>query len=378
MKIGVARETAAGERRVALSPEAVERLIQGGHEVAVQAGAGGGARWTDDDYRSAGATVVTGFAELAQASEAVVGVQRPPDEELEALRGKVLIAFLQPLSDPAGIEALEQAGVIAFALEAVPRISRAQAMDALSSQSTVGGYKAVLLAAERLPRFFPMLITAAGTVPPARVLVLGAGVAGLQAIATARRLGAVVSAFDTRPVVKEQVQSLGATFLELELAGEETAGGYAVELTEEQHRREQELVARHLGESDVVITTALVPGRAAPRLVTAAMVASMRPGSVIVDLAAEAGGNCELTEPGEEVERDGVTILGLTNLPSTMPVHASQLLSRNVSALVAHLAEGSGLLIDLDDEITAGACVTPGAVSAPASTVREVAASTGP
>jgi NAD(P) transhydrogenase subunit alpha len=237
-------------------------------------------------------------------------------------------------------------------------------MDALSSQSTVAGYKAVLLAAARLPRFFPMLMTAAGTVKPANVLVLGAGVAGLQAIATAHRLGAVVSAFDTRPVVKEQVESLGATFVDLGVRGEETAGGYAVELTEEQERRQQEELSRRIGESDVVVTTALVPGKPAPRLITRDAVAAMRPGSVIVDLAAEAGGNCELTKPGEDVEAGGVTILGALNLASTMPYHASQLLSRNISALLLHLAPGGELALDFDDEITAGACVARAEVRA--------------
>jgi NAD(P) transhydrogenase subunit alpha len=248
--------------------------------------------------------------------------------------------------------------VIAFAMESIPRITRAQPMDALSSQSTVGGYKAVLLAAERLPRFFPMLMTAAGTVPPAKVLVLGAGVAGLQAIATARRLGAVVTGFDVRPVVKEQVESLGATFLELGVRGEETEGGYARELTpEEQERQQQELAAR-IPDYDVVVTTALVPGRPAPRLIPRAAVEAMRPGSVVVDLASEAGGNCELTEPGSTIEHDGVTIVGLTNLPSTMPFHASQLYARNVAALLQHLAPEGELVLDWNDEITSGAAVT--------------------
>jgi len=270
----------------------------------------------------------------------------------------VLIAFLQPLTDPEGIERLASRGVVAFAMESIPRITRAQPMDALSSQSTVSGYKAALLAADRLPRFFPMLMTAAGTVAPAKVLVLGAGVAGLQAIATARRLGAVVTGFDVRPVVKEQVESLGATFLDLGIRGEETEGGYARELTAEEQRRQQDELARVMAGYDVVITTALVPGRPAPKLIPASTVAAMRPGSVIVDVAAEAGGNCELTEPGEVVERDAVTIVGLVDLPSTMPYHASQLYSRNVAALLQHLAPDGELALDFDDEITAGACVT--------------------
>jgi NAD(P) transhydrogenase subunit alpha len=249
-------------------------------------------------------------------------------------------------------------------MEAVPRITRAQPMDALSSQATVSGYKAVLLAAERLPRFFPMLMTAAGTVAPAKVLVLGAGVAGLQAIATAHRLGAVVAGFDVRPVVREQVESLGASFLDLGIVGEETAGGYARELTEDEQRRQQEALAGRIPEYDVVITTALVPGRPAPRLIPAASVAAMRRGSVIVDLAAETGGNCELTQPSEIAEREGVTIVGLTNIPSTMPYHASQLYARNVSSLLQHLAPEGELALDWDDEITAGACVTREKVAA--------------
>jgi proton-translocating NAD(P)+ transhydrogenase subunit alpha len=248
--------------------------------------------------------------------------------------------------------------VTAFAMESIPRITRAQPMDALSSQATVSGYKAVLLAAERLPRFFPMLMTAAGTVTPAKVLVLGAGVAGLQAIATARRLGAVVSGFDVRPVVKEQVESLGATFLELSVRGEETEGGYARELTPEQQAQQQVELAERIADFDVVITTALIPGRPAPKLIPASAVEAMRPGSVIVDLAAEAGGNCELTRPGEEAEIEGVTIVGLTNLPSTMPYHASQLYSRNVTALVQLLVADGELRLDWDDEVVAGACVT--------------------
>jgi NAD(P) transhydrogenase subunit alpha len=292
-------------------------------------------------------------------AEGVVKVQKPSEEEAGRLReGQVLIGFLEPLTDPAGIDRLAQRGVIAFAMESIPRITRAQPMDALSSQATVSGYKATLLAAERLPKFFPMLMTAAGTVAPAKVLVLGAGVAGLQAVATARRLGAVVTGFDVRPVVREQIESLGANWLDLGVVGEETAGGYAAELTGEQQRQQQEELEARLPEFDVVITTALIPGRPAPKLIPASAVAAMRPGSVVVDLAAEAGGNCELTEPGEEVVREGVTIVGLTNLPSTMPSHASQLYARNVFALLHHLAPEGTLALDWDDEITAGACVT--------------------
>jgi NAD(P) transhydrogenase subunit alpha len=286
------------------------------------------------------------------------------DEVNDLAPGTVLIAFLSPLTDPAGIERLAARGVVAFAMESIPRISRAQSMDALSSQSTVAGYKAVILAADRLPRLFPLLMTAAGTVAPAKVLVVGAGVAGLQAIATARRLGAVVSGFDVRPAVREQVESLGATFLDLGVEGAETEGGYAAELTPEEQARQQAALEERITDMDVVITTALVPGRPAPRLIPAAAVERMRPGSVIVDLAAEAGGNCELTEPGSEVERAGVTIVGYTDLPSRMPYHASQLYARNVSALLLHLAPAGELALDFDDDITAGACVTRQEVTA--------------
>jgi NAD(P) transhydrogenase subunit alpha len=355
MRIGVPRETAAGERRVALIPEVVGKLVPGGFEVLVERGAGEAAAFPDAAYEEAGAQLVDDWADV----EAVVKVQKPSEEEAARLRdGQVLIGFLQPLTDREGIEQLARRGVVAFAMESIPRITRAQPMDALSSQATVSGYKATLLAAQRLPKFFPMLMTAAGTVAPAKVLVLGAGVAGLQAVATSRRLGAVVTGFDVRPVVREQIESLGASWLDLGVVGEETEGGYAQELTEEQQRRQQEELEARVPEFDVVITTALIPGRPAPRLVPASAVAAMRPGSVVVDLAAEAGGNCELTEPGEEVVREGVTIVGFTNLPSSMPFHASQLYARNVSALLQHLAPEGELALDWDDEITAGACVT--------------------
>ena len=304
-------------------------------------------------------------AEVLAGAGAVVRVGRPSADEVAELEpGTVLIGFLAPLSDPEGIERLAARGVVAFAMESIPRTTRAQAMDALSSQSTVAGYKATLLAADRLPRLFPLLMTAAGTVAPAKVLVLGAGVAGLQAIATARRLGAVVSGFDVRPAVREQVESLGASFLDLGVTGAETEGGYAAELSPEQQAQQQAALEERIPDMDVVITTALIPGRPAPKLIPAAAVERMRPGSVIVDLAAEAGGNCELTEPGEEVERDGVTIVGYTDLASRMPYHASQLYARNVSALLLHLAPGGELALDFEDEITAGACVTGREVTA--------------
>ena len=354
MRIGVPKETASGERRVALVPELVTKLTESGIDVVVEAGAGEAASFTDEAFREAGAELGDPWA-----AEVVAKVRKPSDEELGRLReGQVLIGFLQPLTDQEGIERLASRGVTAFAMESIPRITRAQSMDALSSQATVSGYKAVVLAADRLPKFLPMLMTAAGTVAPAKVLVIGAGVAGLQAIATARRLGAVVSGFDVRPVVKEQVESLGAKFLELGVVGEETEGGYARELSEEEQRRQQEELEARIGDFDVVITTALIPGRPAPRLIPRSAIESMRPGSVIVDLAAEAGGNAELTQPDEEVSHDGVTILGPTNLPSSMPSHASQLYARNVSALVQHLAPEGELKLDFEDEITAGACVT--------------------
>ncbi len=356
MRIGVAKETAPGERRVALVPEVVTRLTGSGFDVLVEKGAGTEASFTDEAYSEAGASLVDSV--LGQA-EGIVKVQKPTADEAGKLRqGDVLIAYLEPLTDKEGIERLADAGVVAFAMESIPRITRAQPMDALSSQATVSGYKGALLAAERLPKFFPMLTTAAGTVPPAKVLVLGAGVAGLQAIATARRLGAVVSGFDVRPVVKEQVESLGASFLDLGIRGEETAGGYATELTPEQQAQQQSELEKRLPDFDVVITTAAIPGRPAPKLIPASAVRAMRPGSVIVDLAAETGGNCELTKPGEEVDEGGVSIVGFTNLPSTMPTHASQLYARNVSALLTHLAPDGELKLDFDDEITAGACVT--------------------
>jgi NAD(P) transhydrogenase subunit alpha len=359
MRVGVAKETVPGERRVALVPETVGRL-GAGVEVVVEQGAGVEAGFADSAYAEAGATIGDPWG-----ADVLVKVAPPTAAEAARLHeGQVLVAFLAPLSDPEGIERLTAAGVHGLALEAIPRITRAQPMDALSSQATVGGYKAALIAADRLPRFLPMLMTAAGTIPPAKVLVLGAGVAGLQAIATARRLGAVVSAFDVRPAVREQVESLGATFLDLGVQGEETEGGYARELTPEQQAAQQaELQARIPG-FDAIVTTAAIPGRPAPTLVTAEAVRGMRPGSVIVDLAAETGGNCELTRPGEVVEEGGVTIVGTTNLPSTMATHASQLLSRNMQAILALLVNEGELALDWEDEIVAGACVTRKEVAA--------------
>jgi NAD(P) transhydrogenase subunit alpha len=354
MRVGVPKEISDGEHRVALIPDAVARLE--GSTVAVEQGAGADAGFPDSAYAEAGAELV---ADAFLGADAVVKVAPPTGAEIERLQsGQVLVSFLQPLTDKERLEALRTRGVLGFAMESIPRTTRAQAMDALSSQATVSGYKAVLLGADRLPRFLPMLTTAAGTIAPARTLVLGAGVAGLQAIATARRLGSVVSGFDVRPAVKEQVQSLGASFLDLGVVGEETEGGYARELTPEEQQHQLEALGERIPEFDLVITTAAIPGRPAPRLIPAAAVERMRPGSVIVDLAAETGGNCELTRPGEIADVGGITIIGLLNLPSTMPTHASQLYSRNVTSLLELLAPGGELTLDWDDEIIAGACVT--------------------
>ena len=350
------RETTPGERRVALVPETVGRLAKSGNEVIVERGAGEASSFPDRMYTEAGGTIGD-----AWDAELVLKVARPSDEELARLRkGAVLIAFLSPLTNHNLVRELGRRRVTALSMDAIPRITRAQPMDALSSQATVAGYKAVLLAAVALPRFFPMLTTAAGTIAPAKAFIIGAGVAGLQAIATARRLGAVVEAFDTRPVVREQVQSLGAKFLEVDL-GEtgEGAGGYAKELSEEAHRKEVQLLAKAVKENDIVITTAAIPGRPAPKLITAEMVRSMKPGSVIVDLAAETGGNTELTQAGKVIDVDGVRIDGTTNLPSTMPYHASQMYSRNIQSLLGLLITKEGKLnLDMNDDVIKGTVIT--------------------
>src|SRR5215216_6731292 len=357
MNVSVPKETASGERRVALVPEVVERLGRGGVEVTIEAGAGAEAHYPDAGYEQAGAKLGDGYS-----GQVVAKVAPPSAEEISRLQqGSVLIGFLAPLTAADTVRALAEAGVTSFAMEAIPRISRAQSMDALSSQATVGGYRAAQIAAQELPRFFPMLTTAAGTVRPAKVLVLGAGVAGLQAIATTRRLGAVVQAFDVRAAVKEQIESLGARFLELDLGLEdaEAAGGYARQLTDEEQQRQRELLAEEIGKVDAVISTAAVPGRPAPLLVIEDGVRNMKPGSVIVDLAAETGGNCELTEAGETVVKHDVTIVGPLNLPSSMPDHASQLYAKNVQSLIELMVSDEGRLeLDFDDEIIAGACIT--------------------
>lgn len=358
MVVGVPKETYPGERRVALTPAVLDSLKRSGIEVLVERGAGEQAGFSDEAYEAKGARSGTRDDVFAQA-EIVVQVRAVTAnlpqglDDLKRLRpGQVLVGLFDALWAGGEIDRLAETGVMAFALDLMPRISRAQSMDALSSMATVAGYKAVVLAAERLPKMFPMLMTAAGTIPPARVFVIGAGVAGLQAIATARRLGAVVEAYDVRPAVKEQVQSVGARFLELPLeAVGEDAGGYAREQDEEFQRRQRELMARVVASSDVVITTASVPGRRAPLLVTREMVAAMHPGSVIVDLAAERGGNCELTRPDEEVLFRGVTILGPSNLPATVPYDASQMYARNLAAFLAHLVQEGKLRLDGEDPI---------------------------
>jgi H+-translocating NAD(P) transhydrogenase subunit alpha len=364
MKIAVPRETAEGETRVALTPQIVGQLAGDGVEVLVQAGAGEGSSNLDEAYRDAGATIVPDAAALYGQANVVLRVGRPSDEEVEMLReGTVLIGTLGTLARPELAEKLAKRGVTAISMDAIPRITRAQSMDTLSSQATVGGYKAVLIAAERLPKFFPLLTTAAGTIRPARGIIMGAGVAGLMAIGTARRLGAVVEATDVRPAVKEQVESLGGTFIEVEMTDEEkaqaeTSGGYAREMSDDYKRRQAELIAERVREADFVITTALIPGRPAPKLVTEEMVRSMKPGSVIVDMAAEMGGNCELTEAGKEVVRHGVRIIGITNLPATMPGSSTQMYAKNLQTLLKHLISDGEIALDFSDEITRGATIT--------------------
>ncbi|MFL5487257.1 MAG: Re/Si-specific NAD(P)(+) transhydrogenase subunit alpha [Gemmatimonadaceae bacterium] len=371
MLIGVPREIASGERRVALVPEVVPQLTRAGHRVVIERDAGLRAGFTDDLYRSAGCDVVDSLEEIYSTAQMILKVQRPGrdensgEAELDMLKeGTVLIGLLQPAADPALFQQLAERDIIACSMELVPRTTRAQMMDALSSQSTVAGYKAVLLAANSLQKFFPMLMTAAGTVRPARVLVIGAGVAGLQAIATARRIGAVVEAFDTRPVVKEQVKSLGATFVELDVHVEDAqdAGGYAKELSERHIRREKELIHSRALQTDVIITTALIPGKPAPRLIDAETVRAMRPGSVIVDLAGEQGGNCELSVPGETVIRHDVTIIAPLHISSELAYHASQMYAKNIAAFVTLVAPKGELDLNFGDDIIDAVCITANGV----------------
>ena len=361
MNVVVLRETQPGEARAALMPESVKKLVDLKCTIQVERSAGLAAARTDDDYREAGAEVSADREALLAGADVLAAVNRPSAEDFARLKnGAVVIGFLRPLDEPAALLPALDRGVTTFSVELIPRITRAQAMDALSSMATVAGYKAVLIGAAHIPRMFPLLMTAAGTVPPARVLVLGAGVAGLQAIATARRLGAVVEGYDVRAAAGEQVKSLGATFLEVDLGGIKTedAGGYAVELSDEAMNRGRALIAEHAKSADVVITTAQVPGRRAPLLMTEEAVNGMKRGSIIVDLAGSTGGNCALSQADVTVERDGVTIVAPTNLPATVPVHASQLYSRNVTAFLTPLIKNGELQIDMNDDVVGPSCVT--------------------
>ncbi len=360
MKVGVPKEIVSNERRVALAPDIVKKLIEAGVEVLVEKGAGEAASLLDSAYQEAGCKMVADAATLYKDSDIILKVQKPEPAELKMLKeGSVLIASLQPLVNHDLVKQLAQKKITSFSMDAIPRIARAQRMDVLSSMSSITGYKAVLIGASKLGKYLPMMMTAAASMPPAKVLVLGAGVAGLQAIATAHRLGALVEAFDVRPVVKEQVESLGATFVELEeTAAAEDAGGYAKELSEDHAQREKELIQKHAEASDIIITTALIPGRPAPILITKEAVAGMKPGSVIVDLAAETGGNCELTKPGEEIMEHGVTIIGPLNLASDMAMQASQLYSRNISGLLLLILKEGQLNLDFEDVIVNDCCIT--------------------
>lgn len=364
MKIAIAKEIEVGENRVAMSPDGVARLVKQGIEVWVESGAGERAFFPDAAYAEVGAQIVHDAQYLWESADILLKVSPPRDREHQSeitmLRsGATLISFLNPLGDPDLIQRLAERQITAFAMEMIPRTTRAQSMDALSSQANIAGYKAVLLGATAMPGLFPMMTTAAGTIPPAKVFIIGAGVAGLQAIATARRLGAVVEAFDIRPAVKEEVQSLGAKFVEVPLEEETTAaGGYAKEVSEAAKERSRQVIADHVKQSDVVITTAQVPGRKAPLLVSEEMVMQMKPGSVIVDLAAEQGGNCACTHPGKNIVAHGVTIVGPINLPASMPIQASKLYGKNLLSLLQHLIKDGELQLNFEDEITGGTCVT--------------------
>jgi len=361
MNIAVLNETGPNEARVALMPDSAQKLVALKASVSIESGAGIGAARTDDDYRGVGATVVADRNALLADADVLVVVSRPSEEDFKRMKkGAVVLGFLRPLDEPAKLTPALENGLTTFSMELVPRITRAQAMDALSSMATVAGYKAVLLGADRIPRMFPLLMTAAGTVPPARVLVLGAGVAGLQAIATARRLGAVVEAYDVRAAAGEQVRSLGAKFLEVDLGGIETEdkGGYAVELSEEALKRGRDLIAEQAKTADLIITTAQVPGRRAPVLMDEPAVAAMKRGSVVIDLAGATGGNVTVSKADEIVERNGVVIMAPTNLPGTVPVHASQLYSRNVTSFLTLVIKDGELHIDMEDNIVGPSCVT--------------------
>ncbi len=359
MKLGFPSEQEHGERRVAVTPETVKRYCGKQVDVLIERGAGRGAFISDDQYAVAGAEIVPEPGALREQADVLVSIHPPNDEAIEALSGKTVAALLDPLRQLERIRALADGGVISLSLDLIPRITRAQSMDVLSSMSTLAGYKAALLGANALPRITPMMMTAAGTLRPAQALVIGAGVAGLQAIATAKRIGAVVTAVDVRPAVGEQVESLGAKFVAMEVEHAEDAGGYATDLGEEFYRQEQEILAPHVQRSDLVVTTALIPGRPAPVLITGEMVKGMRPGTVIVDLAAAGGGNCTLSKPDETVEAGGVTVLAPTDLPARMPVHASTMLARNVSSYLFELVDEEGRFsLDMDNEVVAGTLVT--------------------
>src|SRR5688500_11272090 len=361
MNVVILREMLKGEARVALVPDSVVKLVGLQAKVLIESDAGLGAARTDDDYKQAGAEIGTSRERLLELADILVCVNRPATADLEQLKsGAILLGFLRPLDEPKALQPAVAHGLTTFAMELVPRITRAQSMDALSSMATVAGYKSVLIGADFIPRMFPLLMTAAGTVPPARVLVLGAGVAGLQAIATARRLGAVVEAYDVRAAAGEQVRSLGAKFLEVDLGGLKTedAGGYAVELSEEALKRGRDLIAEHAKTADLVITTAQVPGRRAPLLVTEEAVNGMKRGSAVIDLAGSTGGNCALSKPDKVIERNGVSIMAPTNLAATVPVHASQLYSRNVTSFLSLLIKDGELNINLEDDVVGPSCVT--------------------
>ncbi|MFW5666444.1 MAG: Re/Si-specific NAD(P)(+) transhydrogenase subunit alpha [Coleofasciculus sp.] len=360
MKIALVKEIEVGENRVALIPDIVARLVKQGLEIWVENGAGEASFFSDRAYEEAGATLVSDPGKLWAEADVIVKVGIPKDDEINQMReDSTLISFLSPLGKPDVAQKLANRKVTAFSMELIPRTSRAQSMDALSSQAGVAGYKAVLIAAAALPKFFPMLTTAAGTIKPSKVFILGAGVAGLQAIATARRLGAMVEAFDIRPAVKEEVQSLGAKFVEVDLQEDTVAeGGYAKEVSDAAKQRTQEVIAEHVKQSDVVITTAQVPGKKAPLLVTEEMVQQMTPGSVIVDLAAEQGGNCAVTEAGKDIVRHGVTVIGPINVPSSMPTHASQMYAKNISTLLQYLVKEGQLQLNFEDDIVDSTCIT--------------------
>ena len=367
MKIAVPKEILENETRVALVPISVKKITQRGLEVLVESGAGVSAYYSDKEYEEAGAKIISDAKSLYASSDLIIKIRKPEfneklgKHEIELMKEEsVLVSLLQAATNVDTLQKLLGRKISSFSLDSIPRITRAQSMDVLSSMSTVSGYKAVLIAANLLPKFFPMLMTAAGTVAPAKVFIIGAGVAGLQAIGTAKRLGAVVEAFDTRPIVKEQIESLGAKFVELDLGGEQTEGegGYAKQISKELHEREMELIGKHVKKSDVVITTAQIPGKKSPILITEGMIKEMQKGSVIIDLASDQGGNCELTELGKNAIKHGVTISGLLNLPATMPGHASQMFSKNMESVISHLVKNNQINLDLNDDINKGALIT--------------------